>query len=242
MNDYSSYLSANYATVMEKDLPVGGVSFTSPLTSWLCIDPAPTSFQQRIKQLMTEKCCDWQVKVSFLVRRAFVFVSCPFLPRTHISHSTVTWTISKFLHCEIATSESEATLFTPLKKPLHWIMNKSYLKSSHCCLSALNQVFSHCMSTVHQCSKHLQSTAVIVSDEGIFSPSETCGSTYLLYIYFKPLTVFELKEGLLVVGINTCKTKTTSDKGFWITLFRYDFVWRAPSTFKASTPASLAYM
>lgn len=121
-------------------------------------------------------------------------------------------------------------------------MNKSYLKFSHCCLSALNQVFSHCMSTVHQCSKHLQSTAVIVSDEGIFSPSETCGSTYLLYIYFKPLTVFELKEGLLVVGINTCKTKTTSDKGFWITLFRYDFVWRAPSTFRASTPASLAYM
>lgn len=52
----------------------GGVSFTSPLTSCLSLDPAPTSFQQRIKQLLTEEWRDWQVKVSFLVRRASVSV------------------------------------------------------------------------------------------------------------------------------------------------------------------------
>lgn len=52
-----------------------GLSVTSPLTSCLPLDPATSSFQQRIKQLLTEEWRDWQVKVSFLVRRASLCLS-----------------------------------------------------------------------------------------------------------------------------------------------------------------------
>lgn len=49
-----------------------------------------TSFQQRIKPLLTEGWRDWQVKVSFLVWRALCVCLALCLPRTHISHSTAT--------------------------------------------------------------------------------------------------------------------------------------------------------
>lgn len=51
-----------------------GLSFASPLTFCLPLDQATSSFQQRIKQLLTEEWCDWQVKVSFLVRGASLSV------------------------------------------------------------------------------------------------------------------------------------------------------------------------
>lgn len=38
----------------EMRLQGGGLSITLPLTSFLPLDPAPTRFQQRIKQLLTE--------------------------------------------------------------------------------------------------------------------------------------------------------------------------------------------
>lgn len=75
----------------------GGLSFTLPLTPFLPRDPAPTSFQHRIKELLTEG-ATWLTRYGFLpCQKGLLCLSDPRLPRTHISHSCVTWTTSEFL-------------------------------------------------------------------------------------------------------------------------------------------------
>lgn len=207
----------------------GGVSFTSPFTSCLPLDPAPTSFQQRIKQLLTEEWCDWQVKVSFLVRRASVSV---WPMSSENSHFTFQRDLNNFWISLLWNTKeiSGAPLFTLFVSWLLYIdrgiklLNKlafeCYVKFLLCCLCAFNRV-SHTvpMSSVQQHSNTYSLQQTLVSDEGIFSLSGTCGSRWLLYIHFKPLTAFQPKEGQLAVGTTAC-AKTTSnsnDKKFWIT-------------------------
>lgn len=55
------------------------LSFVSPLTSCLTLDPETTSFEQRIKQRLTEW-RDWEVRIPFLVRWASVFVLSHIFP------------------------------------------------------------------------------------------------------------------------------------------------------------------
>lgn len=69
-----SQLRSNHGKMFSTSKGGLGLSFASPLTFCLPLDQATSSFQQRIKQLLTEERCDWQVEVSFLVRGASLSV------------------------------------------------------------------------------------------------------------------------------------------------------------------------
>lgn len=186
---WDSYLSANYAPTMAKCSGSRGwgglgLSFTSPLTFCLPLDQASTSFQQRIKQLLTEEWRDWQVK-SFLpcqkslcVRLAHVFPELTFhIPAWLLNFSAV--------KCEgnfwSSTFHTVCLKMTPVHrhggiKFLNKLAFECYVKFFAVCVPWTGFSHSAYMSSVHQRSHTYSLQQTLVSDEGIFSLSGTCGS------------------------------------------------------------------
>lgn len=147
----------------------------SPLTSCLPLHPAPSSFQQRIKQLLTEEWRDWQVKGSFLVRRASVSVG-PMSSQNSLFHIPVRLKLTlAFLCCEIPDGflEPHFSHCTSKMTPVYrqegsnsWIAFVCDVKFLLCCLCVTAQgALTLPVSSVHQraatptvCSRHSSQT------------------------------------------------------------------------------------